>query len=62
MVVRRWLAHLIAAQELFDTIVGYGYDAFVIRHGKAVPVNGLVEPWRYGPGMYCDNYLFLPQK
>lgn len=49
-------------QELFNTIVNYGYDAFVIRHGKAVPVNGLVKPWRYSPGIRCDNYLFLPKQ
>ncbi len=49
-------------QELFDTIVGYGYDAFVVRHGKAAPVNGLVEPWRYPGGYRFDNYLFLPKR
>ncbi len=53
-------------EELFATIVGYGYAPFVIRHGKAVPVNGLVEPWRYYWRYYwgdrLDNYLFLPRE
>jgi hypothetical protein len=47
-------------EELFETIVSYGYNAFVIRHGKAIPTDKLVEPWRYGGGRF-DNYLFIPR-
>jgi len=48
-------------EELFETIVGYGYNAFVIRHGKAIPTDKVVEPWRYPGGGRMDNYLFIPR-
>ena len=48
-------------EELFKTIVGYGYNAFVIRHGKAIPTDKIVEPWRYPYGFRFDNYLFIPR-
>ena len=48
-------------EELFETIVSYGYDAFVIRHGKAIPTNKVVEPWRHPSGSRYDNYLFIPR-
>jgi FkbM family methyltransferase len=48
-------------EELFETIVSYGYNAFVIRHGKAIPTDKLVEPWRYPGGTCMDNYLFIPR-
>ena len=47
-------------EELFETIVGYGYNAFVVCHGKAIPTDKVVEPWRYPGGRY-DNYLFIPR-
>jgi len=47
-------------EELFETIVSYGYDAFVIRHGKAIPTDKVIEPWRYPYGFRFDNYLFIP--
>jgi len=48
-------------EELFETIVSYGYDAFVIRHGKAIPTDKVVEPWCYPSGACYDNYLFIPR-
>jgi len=48
-------------EELFETIVSYGYNAFVIRHGKAIPTDKLVEPWRYSHDTRYDNYLFIPR-
>ena len=48
-------------EELFETIVGYGYNAFVIRHGKAIPTDKVVEPWRHSGGRRFDNYLFIPR-
>jgi len=47
-------------EELFETIVGYGYNAFVIRHGKLIPTDKAVEPCCYPSGARCDNYLFIP--
>lgn len=47
-------------EELFATIVDYGYDAFVIRHGKAVPTASVVRPYGYYP-WDTDNYLFVPR-
>jgi FkbM family methyltransferase len=48
-------------EELFETIVSYGYNAFVIRHGKAIPTDKLVKPWRYPHDNRYDNYLFIPR-
>jgi FkbM family methyltransferase len=48
-------------EELFETIVSYGYNAFVIRHGKAIPTDKVVEPWRYPHDTRYDNYLFIPR-
>jgi FkbM family methyltransferase len=48
-------------EELFETIVSYGYNAFVIRHGKAIWTDKVVEPWRYPYGFRFDNYLFIPR-
>jgi len=49
-------------EELFETIVSYGYNAFVIRHGKTIPTDKVVEPWRYYRGLpHYDNYLFIPR-
>jgi FkbM family methyltransferase len=49
-------------EELFETIVSYGYNAFVIRHDKAIPTDKVVEPWRYFRGVPShDNYLFIPR-
>ena len=48
-------------EELFETIVSYGYNAFVIRHGKAIPTAKVVEPWRYPHETRYDNYLFIPR-
>jgi len=48
-------------EELFENIISYGYNAFVIRHGKAIPTDKLVEPWRYPYGFHFDNYLFIPR-
>jgi hypothetical protein len=48
-------------EELFETIVSYGYNAFVIRHGKAIPTDKVVEPWRYSHDTRYDNYLFIPR-
>jgi FkbM family methyltransferase len=48
-------------EELFETIVSYGYNAFVIRHGKAIPTDKVVEPWRYFHDTRYDNYLFIPR-
>ena len=51
----------ITPEELFETIVSYGYNAFVIRYGKAIPTDKVVEPWRYPGGDRMDNYLFIPR-
>jgi FkbM family methyltransferase len=48
-------------EELFENIISYGYNAFVIRHGKAIPTDKLVEPWRYPYGFHFDNCLFIPR-
>jgi FkbM family methyltransferase len=48
-------------EELFENIISYGYNAFVIRHGKAIPTDKLFEPWRYPYGFHFDNYLFIPR-
>ena len=48
-------------QELFETIVSYGYKAHVIRKGKAVPVTQPVKPKRRGIGIFFDDYLFIPE-
>lgn len=57
-------------EELFQTIVGYGYEAFVIRNGKTVPTNEVARPMGYRIRSMAgrklayhefDNYLFLPQ-
>jgi FkbM family methyltransferase len=47
--------------ELFATIVSYGYDAFVIRHGKTLPTDKVVKPYGYEPHYRYDNYLFVPR-
>ena len=58
-------------EELFQTIVSYGYKAFVIRDGKAIPTTEIVRPmgyqiWSMAGGKLAfhefDNYLFLPQE
>lgn len=47
-------------EELFETIVSYGYTASVIRKGKTISINRPVKPkWR-GTGISYDDYLFLP--
>jgi FkbM family methyltransferase len=48
-------------EELFETIVSYGYNAFAICHGEAIPTDKVVEPWHYPGGMRIDNYLFIPR-
>ena len=51
----------VTPEELFETIVNYGYNAFVIRHGKAIPTDKVIEPWRHSHGGRYDNYLFVPR-
>ncbi len=57
-------------EELFRTIVSYGYRAYVIRNGQAIPTGEVVKPMGYriwsmtGQKLVFhefDNYLFLPQ-
>lgn len=47
--------------ELFEAIVGYGYKGYVIRKGRLVPVESVVEPRRrWLGGEALDNYIFRP--
>jgi len=47
-------------EELFQTVIGYGYQAYIIRNGKAVPVTQPIKArWR-GFKVCFDDYLFLP--
>jgi len=48
-------------EELFTTIINYGYDAFLMRHNKAMLTDKVVEPWRHYLGNRYDNYLFIPR-
>jgi len=58
--------------ELFNTIVSYGYDAFVIRNGKDISVSKVLrktgyQGWDWILGIkphkiVLDNYLFLPKE
>ncbi|MCS7265994.1 MAG: hypothetical protein NZ805_14320, partial [Armatimonadetes bacterium] len=59
-----------SAEELFNVIVSYGYKAFVIRKGKAIPTNKLIRPMGYQVRSMAgqklvyhefDNYPFLLQ-
>lgn len=58
-------------EELFQTIVNYGYKGHVIRNGKLIPTTKVIRPMGYRSRfvvkwklirLECDNYLFLPQE
>ncbi len=47
--------------ELFQAIVGHGYAGYVIRKGRLVPVESVIEPARrWLGGEPLDNYIFKP--
>ena len=47
--------------ELFEAIVGYGYAGHVIRGGRLVSVESVIEPARrWLGGEPLDNYIFKP--
>lgn len=59
-----------SAEELFNAIVSYGYKAFVIRKGEAIPTSKVMRPTGYQVRSMAgqrlvyhefDNYLFLPK-
>jgi len=58
-------------EELFSAIIGYGYQAFIIRNGKTILTNKVLRPMGYrfysltGHKLVFhefDNYLFLPKR
>jgi len=47
--------------ELFEAIIDYGYEGYVIRKGRLVSVESVIEPIRrWLGGEPLDNYIFKP--
>jgi FkbM family methyltransferase len=49
-----------SAEELFATIVGYGYAPHLVERGRMSRVSALAEPFHAG-GETFANYVFLPE-
>ncbi len=50
-----------SAEELFSTIVGYGYDPHLVKDGRLELVQAMAKPFRTSEEAYA-NYVFLSRQ